>query len=224
MDNHFRHISKSETNIDDCEYTDIIVFNIENDDTFFKKIKKNKYIKSIIKKLLIFLIHLNLIALFETLFFIFIVSKHEETAIYNVINSYSNNILTLCDNLNVTEKIYMSNLFNYTYEYNQLKNLSNISYEIRSLHNNKLFNLAWTYFFIISSINCFLLFIKCILKLKIKIKKIMCDNLVMIFILAIYEYLFFKNIISNYDNISKNELSKNIYDQFNTCFINCSYN
>ena len=219
MDNTFRHISKSETNINDYEYTDILVFNIENKETIFEKIKKNKYINSIIKKLLIFLIHLNLIALFETLFFIFIVSKHEETAIYNVINSYSDNILMLCNSLNVTEKIYIYNLFNYTNEYNQLKNLSNISYDRRVIHNNNLFNLAWTYFFIILSINCFLLFIKCVFKLKIKIKKIVCDNLTMIIILAIYEYLFFKNIISNYDNISKNELSRNIYDQFSQCFI-----
>jgi hypothetical protein len=219
MDNTFRHISKSETNIADYEYTDILVFTIENKETMFEKIKKNKYVNLIIKKLLIFLIHLNLIALFETLFFIFIVSKHEETAIYNVINSYSDNIMMLCDNLNITEKIYISKLFNYTNEYNHLKNISNISYNNRAVHNNNLFNLAWVYFFIVLSINCFLLFIKCIFKLKIKIKKIVCDNLIMILILAIYEYLFFKNIISNYNNISKNELSRNIFDQFNQCFI-----
>jgi len=49
-------------------------------------------------------------------------------------------------------------------------------------------------------------------KEKIKFTMILLDNLIMICILGIYEFLFFKNIVFKYMLMSTNELIKNMVD------------
>jgi hypothetical protein len=225
MNNKFRPISLSENDIDNITlnidfnlYTPLSIKpDILNDllDPFENKQKfyTNKYFIYIFKRFLMFLIHLSLISMFETLFFFYIVSKYEDDALYNIIDSYTNNINYDYDFLNVTEKTNIYNIFTNSINIESIYNKSIVSYNKRLHDNNKLFFKTWMYFTVLCIINCILLFLNRLLILNINIKKIIIDNFFMIILLGIYEYIFLQTIILQYSNITTNELTKYIIDQ-----------
>jgi hypothetical protein len=178
----------------------------------------NKYFIYFVKRLLLFLIHLNLIALFEIFFFFYVVANYEDSALYGVIDGYTDTIDTFCIHANYTEKIYITNIiqkFNYTSIYNNYL----YSHTHRIKYNHHIFVIAWMFFLAISFFNCILLSLNKILKLKINLYKMLIDNIFMIIILGIFEYIFLQTIILKYSNVTTNELTKYIFDNFNECLI-----
>ena len=111
--------------------------------------------------------------------------------------------------------ILVCNIFDYLKKNKHVELLNEFFIET----NDNLFVNAWMYFLIIIGIDIVLLLIKFYYKIKINFKKIILENITMILILGIYEYIFFKSIILLYQNISKNELIKLIVGQFDTCLI-----
>lgn len=201
-------------------------YNAENNINNYKisnKIKKlipsNKILVYVLKKLFMFMIHLSLISIFEIIFFFSIVSIYENKAIIGVIIDFFNNVPTLCKNFDYQEKLNFTQVFNLLVNTTQIDMKANESAITRKDFNHRLFVNAWMYFLIIIGIDIVLFVIKCLYKIKINFKKIFLENLVMIFILAIYEYVFFTSIILLYKNISQNELIKLIVNQFNSCLI-----
>jgi hypothetical protein len=167
----------------------------------------------IFKRLIMFLMHLSLIGLFEIIFFFTIVSVEENNAILKIINNFTNNIPNLCSNLNFTQKLEITYIFNEIFNVSSINNNANFALQQRQSYNNNLFIYSWLYFVGIIIINAVLLIFNYKLKLRIKIKKILLDNLIMIIILGLYEYLFFKTIIMNYEAISTHEKSKKIKEK-----------
>ncbi len=208
------------------------VFNIENDEqkneiknisiwsnkikSFMPDKKKRIYL---LKKLFMFMIHLSLISIFETIFFFYIVSKYENEAITGVIINFFKGIPNFCYNLNHGEKTNFTQVFNSLVNITQIDAKANYSTLNRKLFNDKLFVNAWLYFLIIVGIDIVLFVIKFLYKIKINFKKIFLENFGMIIILGIYEYIFFQSIILLYENISQNELIKLIVGQFYTCLV-----
>lgn len=190
----------------------------------FKK-KLIKYIPSkrvmiyCLKKLFMFMIHLLLISIFEIIFFFSIVSIYENEAIVSVIISFFNEVPYACNEMNEMEKLNFTNIFNLMLNTTDIDNNANMAVIKRKAYNHNLFINAWMYFLIIVGINIVLFIIKYFYKIKINFKKIILENIVMILILGIYEYLFFKSIILLYQNISQSELIKIIVGQFNTCLV-----
>jgi hypothetical protein len=184
---------------------------------------KNKFIPShntlinCLKKIFMFMFHLSLISIFEIIFFFTIVSVYENDAIIKIIINFFKDIPTICNQLDIQQKINFTNIFNSLVNVTEIDNNANKSYAERIHFNNKLYINAWMYFLAIISIDLILLFVKCYYKIKINFNKIIFDNILMISILAIYEYIFFKSIILFYQNISKQELIKSIVQQFTSC-------
>jgi hypothetical protein len=177
--------------------------------------KKMSYI---LKKIFMFMFHLSLISIFEIVFFFSIVSVYENEAIIGIIVNFFSGVPNMCNSFSVDQKEYFTSMFNSMINSTQIINDADSSYTNRKIFNNKLFTNAWMYFLIIAGIDIFLLLIKIYYKIKIKFKKIIMENIMMISILAIYEYLFFKSIILLYQNISQNELLQLIITNFDTCF------
>ena len=93
------------------------------------------------------------------------------------------------------------------------------SYNSRNATNHILFINAIIYFVAILSVNILLFIInKVYYKRRINYKDILLDNLVMITILGIYEYIFFSYIIFKYITISPDEIIKN---EVNNFLLNC---
>lgn len=173
----------------------------------------------IIKKLFMFMIHLTLISIFEIIFFFSIISTYENKAITSVIIKFFDNVPNICYNLNYQEKINFTDMFNHLINITDVDANAKYSALKRKTFNYELFINAWMYFLAIIAIDIVLFIIKYIYKIKINFTKLILDNLGMIIILAIYEYMFFKTIILLYDNISQNELIKLIVGQFNSCLV-----
>lgn len=94
-----------------------------------------------------------------------------------------------------------------------------IAYNTRNMTNHILFINAIMYFIGILSVNILLYVInKVYYKRRINYKDILLDNLVMITILGIYEYIFFSNIVFKYITITPDEITKN---EVNNFLLNC---
>lgn len=194
----------------------VLSFEIENNQKFNIS-KYKKIIKYVFKRLLMFMIHLGLISLFEIIFFFKIVSQYENQAILNLIGGFFNNQQENCQLLNSTQKAIFTEVFSYLFNVTEINNNSLESYNNRKSYNYELYLKSWYYFIAIVLINIFLMIVKFYYKIKINLKKICMDNLFMIIILGIYEYIFLKSIILQYNTISGNEVIKFISDKYTSC-------
>jgi hypothetical protein len=187
--------------------------------TIKKIIPSEKTLVYMLKKLFMFMFHLTLISIFEIFFFFMIVSVFENKAIVNLVMDFFKKVPSMCENLTIPEKINFTMLFDSLANKTKIINSATISKLERQSFNNKLYFNAWMYFLIIVAIDIALLGVKFYYKIKINFKKILIENMVMILILGLYEYMFFKSIILIYQNISQQELVANIVGEFTMCFI-----
>lgn len=183
-----------------------------------KLIPSEKSLIYMLKKLFMFMFHLTLISIFEIFFFFALVSVYENKAILGLIMDFFKRVPAMCSSLTVEQKINFTIGFDTFANRTKIIDDSIIAKISRNKFNNKLYFNAWMYFLIIVAIDIVLLGIKFYYKIKINFKKILIENLFMILILALYEYMFFKSIILIYQNISQPELISNIVSKFNMCF------
>jgi hypothetical protein len=181
-------------------------------------IKKIDYFEIVYVKIVGFMFHLVLIASFELVFFNFYIIQYENNALIGLTDQLISPIISSCNSLSNSSKIgvddFLQLFINQTIiNQNALDGLNQ-----RNIINHFLFIKSIYYY-----IGVIVVFIGTLL-LNIRFKKnidfiiIAIDNIIMILILGIYEYIFFKNIIFPYQMISPNELTQNIV---NNLISNC---
>ena len=225
----YRPISFSETHLDDLKKLPLLK-NYSTDELMNNKIfneigiqtdlqTKTDLYEITINKLILFFIHLFLIAMFELIFFFNFVTKYEDRALVDVFNQITYQFTSICSTLNQSDKTLIDDFLSMFLNTTKINQDANNSYNIRSIYNNTLLLKAFYYFLFVSVINVLLILLNCIwFRRKINYKTIIIDNLVMITFLGLFEYLFFSTIIFNYQTISPNELNKQISD---TILKNC---
>ena len=184
---------------------------------------KNQKIKNcslyLFKRMIMITTHLTLIALFEILFFFHFVSKYEDNALIYLVNSFVSNIPNICNSLTLQEKALFTGYFNQYVNITNIEEQSIIAKDNRIIFNNGLDKTSWIYFSIIIGISFLLILIHIIGKIKVSLRKIIIDNVLMIIILGIFEYVFFTRIIMIYQNISLEELEVIIINSLNLCLV-----
>jgi len=199
----------------------------------------------IFKRITMFIMHLSLISLFEIIFFFTIVVSFENNSFTRLIDNLSNPLINICQKLNSTEKELLANIINSYINITNIDNDALNSKQLRYTNNNIILGIAWTYFGVITGLSLLACIISLfnfsfltkekilnettepliimnkiqIYKKHISIIKIIIDNIIMIILLGLYEYLFFKTIILKYLPISDNELIQYLYNKLNICFI-----
>jgi len=199
----------------------------------------------IFKRLTMFIMHLSLISLFEIIFFFTIVVTFENNSFTGLIDNLAGPLVDICKKLNPVEKEIVTYIINSYVNITQINSNADTSQQLRITNNNIILGYAWTYFGIITGISllfsilslCNLSFLTKeivinetneplilmnnikIYKKHINIIKIIIDNIIMIILLGLYEYLFFKTVILKYLPISNNELIKYLFNKFEQCFI-----
>jgi hypothetical protein len=169
----------------------------------------------IFNKIMLFFIHLFLISAFELLFFFMFVTKSEDNAINLLFTSITNSATSACSTFNQTDKQIINYVINDIINGTVLLNNANQQYLERQSYNKQLLTTGLLYFFGLFIINVLIVLInKFKFKRKINYKGIILDNLVMISLLGLYEYMFFSNIVFEYETITPNELIYNIYNNF----------
>ena len=216
------------------EKTEEIIFsNISSNDissdvetlTIYEKVAKKiiiieKHVIAIIVKLLL---HITLISIFETVFFFLYVSTLENAGIEKTVNTFINGAVNGCTNLTTFEVMILNDFL--TPFVNVTKIIKNGNDEMRSreLFNNKIVAQAWTYVGVLSGLFVILLVYIQIRKIKIVWRSIILENLAMVFLLALYEFMFFETIIYPYQPLTASEIGRNAIEELeNSCglFIN----
>ena len=186
-------------------------------ETLDNKNKCDKIKHMIFKRLLMFMIHVALIAVFEIFFFFKVIVNYEDLALHNLIDNYINPIVGYCPNLTPNEKSI------YTFVYNIFFNTTIINQNAaqslieRTLINDKIIQLAWIYFGVLVIFNLILIGINYFKKKRINLIYVLLDNFFMIVLLGLYEYLFFETIILKYQNIDTNGLTLYIANKLSQC-------
>jgi hypothetical protein len=177
------------------------------------------YYELFINKLMLFFLHLFLISIFELVFFFNYVTKFENNAINGIFNGITSSIINSCSNLEDSNKTLINAIFRNFINTTLVNQNAINSYNSRMLVNDKLFSNGITYFLMVLAINFLLIFTNiCIIKRKINYNEIIIDNLIMITLLGMYEYIFFSNIVFKYLTISNDEILLNFQNNFlNNC-------
>ena len=171
---------------------------------------KKDYLEIIYNKILAFTFHLLLIATFELIFFNFYIIQYENNAVISLSNQLVQPILDSCNKLDNISKIILDDFINLFVNETVINNNALLDKNIREKNNIYINQLSLVYYIVVISIFIFILLINYILKKKIDFVMILIDNLIMICILGIYEYIFFSNIIFQYLTLGSNELIKNV--------------
>ena len=152
-------------------------------------------------------------------FFFKFVTVSEDTAIINVFGAITSSATQGCNGLNPQDKQILDYLLNSILNGTQLQIVSNQFYQTRMTYNNSLFNMALMFFLGLFGLNIFIFVLNhYYYKRKINFKGIITDNLVMITMLGIYEYIFFSYIVFRYQTTSPEELTYDIYKNvINSC-------
>lgn len=157
-----------------------------------------------------FIFHIFLISLFETIFFFFFISKSEDSGIIHTINSYVNDISNSCSNWNTNQTIIINDILQLFINTTIINNNAIIANNNRSISNNKVFFQSWIYTISIASTFCIITVISIYFKKlnKNSIKKIFFENIGLVSMLGLYEFIFFKTIIYNYTAITAPEIDQ----------------
>ena len=240
----YRKYSYSETNVKDLPNDIPINLSIYEKQIYILENKsfQEKYGYFIFKRFMMFIIHLSLISIFEIIFFFSVIVSYENLSMTGVIDAFASPIINKCSNFNNAEKQIFYGLVNSIINITDLNNNAANELSERTTKNNIILGYAWLYFGIITGVSLitiitnFLNFkfltlqnqeltqplvisenIK-INKKHVNLIKIIMDNIIMITILGLYEYLFFKTVILKYQPISNNELIQYFINKLSICF------
>ena len=161
-------------------------------------------------------VHSTLISLFETIFFFQFVAVSEDTGLKSTIDSYVNNILTTCQNWTSEQHIIINDILSVLVNVTQVDENGSISSSNRHAFNSSLQLQSWMYFVGLLSSILIIGFVGTRARLRIAYKRILVENLIMVTLLGLYEWTFFKTIIYNYENISTPEIDQFIVGQLQT--------
>ena len=151
-----------------------------------------------------FSFHLSLISLFETIFFWNFISKSEDQALVNIINGYTSGIIHSCQNLTVTNKEIVADII--ALFLNETTAASVASSATRNAFNAVLVRNSWLYFAGITTLFAGLSVSNYLCKNDVNWRNLITENLTLVSLLGLYEWMFFSTVVLKYQSISIQEL------------------
>jgi hypothetical protein len=173
----------------------------------------------VINKLISITVHVSLISVFENIFFWQFISKSEDTALQTTIDSFLQTTLSSCQNWGNATQI-IRDLFDIFVNQTQINNQAILASSARNQTNYTLFVQSWIYYVSLISLVIISAIITYCKNYRIKWKEVALDNIMLVVLLGIYEFTFFKTIAMQYVNISLPELENHIINELqNQCNI-----
>jgi hypothetical protein len=169
-------------------------------------------------RILGFGVHIFLLSLFETVFFFQYISQSENSGLQKTVDGYVNGILSSCGSWSHNTTTDVNELLSLILNVTEITEQGQQYYRDRTTFNHTLELQAWMY--------VLGLFLTVVLSsaigyrasLRLAWRRILIDNGIMILLLGLYEWIFFRTIIYNYENISLPELNLFIVQQLQgTC-------
>jgi uncharacterized membrane protein YqhA len=171
-------------------------------------------------KLISITVHISLISVFENIFFWQFISKSEDTALQSTIDNFLQGTLSQCNTWSPNATALIKTLFDIFVNQTEINQSATLAYSTRNQLNYNLFVQSWIYYISLLSLVIIMSGITYYKKYKIKWKEVAMDNILLVVLLGLYEYTFFKTIAMQYGNITLPELENNIINQLqNQCNI-----
>ena len=164
-------------------------------------------------RLLGFAFHITLIGVFETVFFFQFVSVSENSGLTKMVDGYVNGILTTCGNWTANTTLFVDEVLPLLINTTVVEEQYQSAYSSRISGNRTLQIQAWLYVATLGGGVLIAASIGHCASLRLAWKRILLENAIMVTLLGIYEFLFFKTIIYNYNNLSLPELNEFIVNQ-----------
>ena len=155
-----------------------------------------------------FSVHVTLIALFETLFFWLFVSKTEDSSLVGLVNDYAGELLSQCDSMNTSQRIVFMDLVDMLVNQTQVASQGAAAATARGLANGALLTNSWVYFGSLVVLTGGLAVGAKYRRLPVHWRQLVCENLCLIIVLGLYEYMFFSTVVYPYQSISQPELNR----------------
>jgi hypothetical protein len=166
-----------------------------------------------------FTMHLTLIALFETIFFWRLVAPSEDSALIGLIQSYTGGLVSSIQAATPDQRTSFLNFFDSIVNTTDV-NIQGLAASVdRSNYNGALMRDSWLYTVGIASLFGFLSAAAPIRRLPIKWTPVITENIALIILLGLYEYMFFRTIIFKYRATSMEELDRMVVDQIQAAAI-----
>lgn len=169
-------------------------------------------------RLMGFGLHITLISLFETVFFFQYISKSEDTGIQKTVDSYINGVLATCQGWSPNTTEILNDILSVLVNTSQVYTASQTASQQRNHINQALQLQAWLYVAGLASTLVVVALLGRQARLRLAWKRILVENLIMVSMLGVYELVFFRTIIYNYDTMTVAELDEQIVTQLQgTC-------
>lgn len=175
--------------------------------------KKTNFANFIVKSS----IHLFLISVFETIFFFTYVAGKEDNGIEGTIDTYYTPIKKSCPSWSNTTRWIVYEILSSGQEIQKITSAGINSYNSRMKINSYLLYYSLASSFIFLTILGIVVGGLIYRGSKIKWIKTISENVMMVLLLGLYEYIFFMTIIYNYNSISTNELNSYIVNGIYDC-------
>jgi len=169
-------------------------------------------------RLIGFAFHITLISLFETIFYFQFISKSEDSGLQHTIDGYVNGILSSCITWPPNTTLFVNEVLSLLINTTQVAQQDQISYLNRESWNRDLQIQAWCYVAGLAFALTITVLIGYQASLRLAWKRILLENAIMVTLLGIYEFIFFRTIIYNYQSITLQEVNSFLVSQLQqTC-------
>jgi len=157
--------------------------------------------------------HLTLISLFENLFFWHFVSKSEDAALVSLVQAYTQGALQRCGSLTEQQRAIARDVFDLIFNQTRVDAAGVTAAGLRGTYNGILLQNSWLYF------GGFLALFTGIATRHYKSDwpVIIGENITMVTLLGLYEWMFFSTVVLRYQSISMAELDRMVVDEFQQC-------
>lgn len=163
-----------------------------------------------------FTFHMLLISLFETLFFWQFVSRQEDGALTGLVNTYTDRAFSVCMNMTTQERIDLRTWLSMFLNTTTVLEDATIAATNRHTFNDSLLQHSWLYFGGIATIFGLLTSTAVLRRIPIRWGHVIGENLGMIIMLGLYEWMFFSTVALRYQAVTPAELDGMVISEFQT--------
>ena len=170
------------------------------------------------ENLLRFMFHITLISIFETIFFFKFVSVDEDRGILTTTNFFTQGLISKCANFSYNETAIINYILRDFVNTSQVITAGAVGLAERNIYNMGLNNLSWKYVGALSGLMLGVVTISLCCKFKIRWIYIFVENIVLVSMLGLYEFMFFETIVKKYKTETPQEISSLFVQQLqDTC-------
>lgn len=173
---------------------------------------KKRWIFVIAEKSVSVVFHIFLISIFESVFFRLFITKSEDKGILTTVQRLIGGVTNTCQTWNTNQTALLNDVLTLFVNVSQVEYQASHTFTTRSNYNKAIFTRSWIYVGALGSLMVVLALVSIWRKWiqRIHIRQILLENIGLVAMLGLYEYMFFRTVIYDYDSISVQEIEGNI--------------